>query len=1179
MKFQFATQLRVFAAVFGLALCLHQAALSQSAALGSIAGVVRDNSGSIIPGATVAITNIETGATRTLVTDSEGHYEAQFLQPGQYEVKLGGNSSFGLVDRKNIPVTVGAPTNVDAVLPAASVSTEVTVTTDVPLVDTERVEQSQVVDQTLVSNLPVNSRRFESFVLLTPNVVPDGNTGLIGYRGINGTYNQNIVDGANNNQQFFSEARGRSIGAPYVFPVDAIQEFESSATGYSAELGGAAGGIINAITKSGGNKFHGDAYEYYRTPGFNALDPLSKYNGRIANPPNQFLLTQPVKVQHEFGVSVGGPIIKDKFFFHFTYDGFRKVNPITYLSTFNSATNSISNLVHLCDGGTVNLKDGTTVYPTTIPNVSAGQCTAAVAALQANEGAFQRNVKQDIYFPRLDYQMGKTHLSAEFLFQNFHQPDGYNTSTTVTNGGVSQNGTADFHERILIANAETALSSHAANVVHFQWGRDLETDSTNTGGPAISLTNLLSYGETSALPRGKFPDEHKWQASDVYSYTLGHHNLKAGLDLFFVHEQIANLFGGDGSFTYTNSNAEYNFTNWIQDQLNVNPTAVTLGAAGSGTARHYAAFSQTVDQLTGVGADDFWNQNLDFFVEDQWKATPKLLLSLGLRYDVQLVPGPDLPYPDTAARASSYPAGALPLNPSPVAFRATSQINPDLHMIQPRFGFNYNPQQGTVIRGGAGIFYGLISNSTYYTTRRENGVYQKQYGVSASSANVPYVACTTNAPATVCYQNGPTAAAPTNGTYPTYAPQGGVPIYTPPGPPPTNAVTGTAITIPTAINPALAQGITIRGNDPTFTNPASYSADLTLEQQLPLQSTLTIGYVGNRANHLPIFIDTNVDPASVLNNRFYVVNSPTNGVSGTFYQPTYVNKLNSAVGSVATGFSAVNSWYHSMVVTVRKPMAHNIELLANYTWAHAMDGGQTYGTNGTFNGTDAPINPVFSGGRTGVGDEYARSDLDIRSRVVVTLVGKSNFKLGNRFAEYATNGWLLGGTYTAQSGEPVTATVSGSYTSISGGALGTPGIAITTDAGPSNASFTSGPGARVPDFIARRNAFKGPGVHNLDARLSRTFPIKDRYSFEFAAEAFNLANHRNILAVNTALVAYTAATAGTTGTCGFGSAAAGGCNGTLGPLSSSTAAFMTPSSTSNIIYGPRQLQLLGRFIF
>ncbi len=231
---------------------------AQSAALGGIGGVVRDNTGAVVPGATVVITNPAIGLSRTVTTNGEGYYELQFLQPGTYEVVLGGNGSFGKVDRKGIAVTVGAPITIDAVLPTANVNTEVTVTSEAPLIDTEKVEESQVVDQAVVSNVPVNSRRFESFVLLTPNVVPDGNTGLIGYRGVSGVYNQNIVDGANNNQQFFSEARGRSIGAPYVLPVDAIREFESSATGYSAELGGAAGGIINAITKSGTNQWHGD---------------------------------------------------------------------------------------------------------------------------------------------------------------------------------------------------------------------------------------------------------------------------------------------------------------------------------------------------------------------------------------------------------------------------------------------------------------------------------------------------------------------------------------------------------------------------------------------------------------------------------------------------------------------------------------------------------------------------------------------------------------------------------------------------------------------------------------------------------------------------------------------------------------------------------------------------------
>ena len=1045
------------------------------------------------------------------------------------------------------------------------------VSADPPLVDAEKVEGSQVVDQEIVSSVPVNSRRFESFVLLTPNVIPDGNTGLIGYRGISGVYNSNIIDGANNNQQFFSEARGRSIGAPYVFPVDAIQEFESSAVGYSAELGGAAGGIINAITKSGGNQFHGDAYEYYRTPGFNALDPYNKFQGKSTTIPvlAQTYFSQPVKVQHEFGISAGGPILKDKLFFHFTYDGFRKTNPIVYTSSFNTS-NQVANLVHLCDQGTTPLQDGTTIYPTTIPGISPTQCSAVVGVIQGQLGAFQRNVKQDIFFPRLDYQLNnKTHLSVEYLWQDFHQPDGYNTSVTVSNGGVSNNGTADFHERILIANAETALSSRSANVVHFQFGRDLETDSTNTGGPFNSLSNLVSLGETSALPRGKFPDEHRWQGTDIYSKVIGRHSLKAGFDLNFVHEQIANLFGGDGSFSYSNASAEINFTNFAQDALGVNTTSVAGGAPHSGPVRHYNSFSQTVDQLTGVGADDFWNQNVDFFAEDQWKATPKLLFSLGLRYDVQHVPGPDMPN-----------------SANPVAFNATSQINPDLHMIQPRFGFNFNPYPGTVIRGGYGLFYGQISNSSYYTLRRENGVYQKQYGpISASTANIPYVAakanvvgvtatptvCTPVAPATVCYSNG--------GAYLAYSPVGGVPIYPPPGPAPTNPVTGAPITS-TGLAAIPTGTITIRGLDPSFTNPLSQSYDLTVEQELPLRTSFSIGYVGNRATHLPVYLDSNVDPNSVTTTHTYQYNNPYTGASSLYAQPIYTNRLYTTTGTVATGYSILQSWYNSLVVTVHKPLSHGVEFLGNYTWAKALDNGQTYGGNGTFNGTDAPLIPFQLPGRSGVNDEYTRSDLDIRSRTILTLIGRSKLPVGNKFAAYAINGWQLSGTYTAQSGEPITATINGAITYLTGGNLGN----LTTDAGVSNAAFTSGPSARVPDFIAGRNAFKGPGVHNLDSRVSRTFPIfGDRYKIEIAAEAFNLANHRNILSVNTNLVSYTAP-GGTIPVLGTTcpAAAAGNASsnvGCLGPQAATAAQFMTPSSTSNIIYGARQLQLLGKFYF
>ena len=869
---------------------------------------------------------------------------------------------------------------------------------------------------------------------------------------------------------------------------------------------------------------------------------------------------------------MGGPIFKDKLFFHFNYDGYRKINPVTYLSTFNSTTNNVGNLVHLCDQGTTRLQDGANIYPTTIPNVSPAQCLAGVNAVLAQEGSFGRSAKQDVYFPRLDYQLTqKTHLSAEFLFDNFHQPNGYNGAATYSNSGIGANGTADFHERFLIVNAETALSSRAANVVHFQWARDLETDGTNQGGPFLSLSNLATFGETSALPRGKFPDEHRWQATEIYSLTLGHHNLKAGFDLNFVHEQIANLFGGDGSFTYTNSNAEFNFANFLQDALGVNPTrtydpvAKTLTA--SALSRHYNSFGQTVDNITGNGADDFWNQNIDGFVEDSWKATPKLTLQLGLRYDVQIVPGPDMPN------------GA-----NPVAYNATAHIETDYKMVQPRFGFNWNPIPGTVIRGGYGIFYGQISNSSYYTLRRENGVYQRQYSISAtgiagnpstaaptangSGAPTPYVAagtiiqtsagvgaaCVPVAPATFCYSNP--------GSYVSYAPQGDVPIYPPPGPTPINPVTGAAITS-TGLAAVPGSSILVRGIDPSFQNPQSHSVDLVVEQQMPLKSSLTLAYVGNRALRLPVYVDTNVDPNSAVTRVFQYTNSA--GAVSTASQQVYTNRLYTSTAGVATGFSDVNSLYNSLAITVKRPMNHGYEVLANYTWSKALDGGQTYGGNGTFNGTDAPIIPFALGHRQGRGAEYALSDLNIKGRFTGTLVLKSQLPIQNKFVAYAANGWLLATTVTAQTGPPVTATYSGTLTSIN--ALGN----LTTDAGVANASFTSGPGGRVPDFIAHRNSFQGPGIHNTDARISRSFAVHEGYNLELAAEVFNVANHRNILGVSTAIAAYTAAG---TGTCP--ASATADC---FGPLAASATPFLGETSTTGTIYTPRQLQLVAKFNF
>lgn len=212
---------------------------SQTSGAGTINGTVMDSSHAVVPGAAITVTNTDTGITHAYAADSAGLYVAPFLQPGHYRVRAtaGGFSS---VEATNLTLLVGQTLTIDLTMSVQSTATTIEVSSETPILNVEQTEVSQVVDQAIIQNLPVNGRNWSDFVLLTPNVVPDGSSGLVSFHGISGLYNQNYVDGANNNQMLFSEARGRSSGAPFVYSLDAIKEFQSETSNYSAEFGQAA---------------------------------------------------------------------------------------------------------------------------------------------------------------------------------------------------------------------------------------------------------------------------------------------------------------------------------------------------------------------------------------------------------------------------------------------------------------------------------------------------------------------------------------------------------------------------------------------------------------------------------------------------------------------------------------------------------------------------------------------------------------------------------------------------------------------------------------------------------------------------------------------------------------------------------------------------------------------------
>src|SRR5437588_12003922 len=315
---------------------------AQSSTDGAIGGTVKDPHGAVVQNATVTVKNEETNAEKTGTTDSEGRFRVVQLQPGNYTVTIS-VTGFSAFTQQKVVVEVGRITPVDAALSVGGAQETVQVTGEAPVINTQQQDFSTNINQTSINNLPVNGRRLSNFAILTPGTVPDGTFGLISFRGISGLLNNSTVDGGDNNQAFFSEERGRTrIG--YVVSQAAIREFQVNTSNFSAEYGRSAGGVINAVTKSGTNEFHGSGFLFDRNNKWGARNPNS-FITQLVNGVATRVALKPKDVRYQFGGAVGGPIIKDKAFFFFSYDqqkrdfpGVAVFSTANYLSTDNRTT-------------------------------------------------------------------------------------------------------------------------------------------------------------------------------------------------------------------------------------------------------------------------------------------------------------------------------------------------------------------------------------------------------------------------------------------------------------------------------------------------------------------------------------------------------------------------------------------------------------------------------------------------------------------------------------------------------------------------------------------------------------------------------------------------------------------------------------------------------------------------
>lgn len=771
----------------------------------TISGIVSDSTGGGIPNAQVTVSNVGTGASRTVTTNVQGAYRIDLLPVGEYEVEVSA-SGFKKSKQTGISLEMNRAARVDAVLSVGSVNEEVTVTADAPLVNTSNAQIGRTTGNAEITNLPIVGRNVYTLLNLTPGVDSNVNSIVLGFPQqvtmINGG-----VDGGAGSVNYFLDGGTNMTGLRNTGNIapnpDAVEEFRVITNSYSAEFGRFASGVINIITKSGTNQYHGSLFEFLRNTDFNA----NTWGNAGSTPPLH---------RNQYGGTVGGPVIHNRTFFFGSYSGLRQI-------TSNFLTSAIVPDANERGGNFSELLSGKVPVQLTDPNAAKAPFPGNIIPLTRMDKTALNILNKNIPSPNLSGNLWQGVIPSpyntdEFLAKvdhtisdrqvislSYFETSGHNA---IPGGGNLPWSTQNFDWRQHNANASDTFTINA-DMVNQVWlsytrnfgGRistpaqslsDYGSSFTAQGTPSLPQIAVTSYFTLGQSISGPVAGTNFYSIRDVLSWTKGKHTLKLGGELSLDKDIQQTLLNNYGVFAFNGKKS------------------------GDNLADFFLGLPNTMNQDTPVLAlANFFTGAL--FAQDDWKVLPRFTLNLGVRWDVQQAPTD--PQNREATFAQGVQSKILPTAPlgllvvgDPGVGRGV--VPTEWNHVSPRVGFAYDVfgDGKTSIRGGAGIFYGSVSGNEWNT--------MSNYQPFAVRQQFPVVQSLTN-------------------PYGSLA--GGDPFpynYSP--------------TSPRFIYPA-----TVYGFAQNFRWPYTYQLNFSVERQITKDLSVTGAYVGSLGRRLPFAYDLN----------------------------------------------------------------------------------------------------------------------------------------------------------------------------------------------------------------------------------------------------------------------------------------------------------------------------------